>query len=100
MTLSQGLAFGLIGATLVLFIWGRLRYDLVSLGALMAAVFLGVVPAAKAFDGFKSDVVVIIAAALVVSAAIGRSGVVEMMLKPVLSRLTSERTQVPALATA
>ena len=100
MTLSQGLAFGLIGGTLALFIWGRLRYDLVSLGALLAGVFMGVVPAAKAFDGFKSDVVVIIAAALVVSAAIGRSGVVEMLLKPVLSRLTTEQTQVPALATA
>ena len=69
MTLNQGLAFGLIGGTLLLFIWGKLRYDLVSLAALLAGVFLGVVPAAKAFDGFKSDVVVIIAAALVVSAA-------------------------------
>ena len=100
MTLSQGLAFGLIGGTLLLFIWGRLRYDLVSLGALLAGVFLGVVPSAHAFDGFKSDVVVIIAAALVVSAAFARSGVVEVIMRPVLSRLTSERTQVPVLTAA
>ena len=100
MTLSQGLAFGLIGGTLLLFIWGRLRYDLVSLGALLTGVFLGVVPSAHAFDGFKSDVVVIIAAALVVSAAFARSGVVEVIMRPVLSRLTSERTQVPVLTTA
>ena len=100
MTLSQGLAFGLIGGTLLLFIWGRLRYDLVSLGALLVGVFLGVVPSAHAFDGFKSDVVVIIAAALVVSAAFARSGVVEVIMRPVLSRLTSERTQVPVLTTA
>jgi len=100
MTLSQGLAFGLIGATLLLFIWGRLRYDLVSLAALLTGVFLGVVPAAKAFDGFKSDVVVIIAAALVVSAAFARSGVVELVMRPLLPRLTTERSQVPVLTAA
>ena len=100
MTLMQGLSFGLIGGTLLLFIWGRLRYDLVSLGALLVGVFIGVVPAAKAFDGFKSDVVVIIAAALVISSAFARSGLVEMAMKPLLSRLTSERAQVPVLTTA
>ena len=42
MTLIQGLAFGLIGGTLLLFIWGKLRYDLVSLGSLMAGVLMGV----------------------------------------------------------
>ncbi len=100
MTLIQGLAFGLIGGTLLLFIWGKLRYDLVSMGALLAAVFVGVVPSQHAFDGFKSDVVVIIAAALVVSSAFARSGIVELVMRPVLSRLNSERTQVPVLTAA
>ena len=100
MTLSQGLAFGLIGGTLLLFVWGKLRYDLVSMGALLTAVFVGVVPSQHAFDGFKSDVVVIIAAALVVSAAFARSGIVELVMRPVLSRLNSERTQVPVLTAA
>ena len=97
MTLSQGLAFSLIGGTLLMFIWGRLRYDLVSLAALLVGVFAGVVPAAKAFDGFKSDVVVIIAAALVVSAAFQRSGLVELVMKPLLGKLNTERSQVPVL---
>jgi len=100
MTLHQGLAFGLIGVTLLLFIWGRLRYDLIALCSVLTGVLIGVVPAASAFDGFKSDVVVIIAAALVVSAAFERSGVVEVVLRPLLSRLKREQTQVPALATA
>jgi di/tricarboxylate transporter len=100
MTAHQELAFGLIAVTLGLFIWGRLRYDLVALGSLMTGVLIGVVPAANAFDGFKSDVVVIIAAALVVSAAFDRSGIVELTLRPLLSRLKTEQTQVPALATA
>ena len=100
MTLHQGLAFGLIGVTLLLFIWGRLRYDLIALGSVLTGVLIGVVPAAHAFDGFKSDVVVIIASALVVSAAFERSGIVELALRPLLSRLKSEQTQVPALAAA
>jgi len=100
MTLHQGLAFALIGVTLLLFIWGRWRYDLIALGSVLTGVLIGVVPAANAFDGFKSDVVVIIAAALVVSAAFDRSGLVEVVLRPHLSRLKTEQTQVPALAAA
>jgi len=100
MTLHQGLAFGLIGVTLLLFIWGRLRYDLIALGSVLTGVLIGVVPAAHAFDGFKSDVVVIIASALVVSAAFERSGIVELALRPLLSRLKTEQAQVPALAGA
>ena len=100
MTLHQALAFALIGVTLLLFIWGRWRYDLIALGSVLTAVLIGVVPAASAFDGFKSDVVVIIAAALVVSAAFERSGIVEVVLRPLLSRLKGEQSQVPALAAA
>jgi di/tricarboxylate transporter len=100
MTLHQALAFGLIGVTLLLFIWGRWRYDLIALGSVLMGVLIGVVPAASAFDGFKSDVVVIIAAALIVSTAFERSGVVEVVLRPLLSRLKGEQSQVPALAGA
>ena len=98
MILHQGLAFGLIGATLLLFIWGRLRYDVVALGSVLTGVLIGVVPADHAFDGFKSDVVVIIASALVVSAAFQKSGVVEVALRPLLDRLKTERSQVPVMA--
>ena len=100
MTLQQALAFGLIVVTLGLFIWGRLRYDVVALGSVLTGVLIGVVPADHAFDGFKSDVVVIIASALVVSAAFQRSGVVEVVLKPILDRLKTERSQVPVMAAA
>src|SRR5690242_1921861 len=98
MTPQQILAFGLIVCTLGIFAWGRFRYDLVALMALLAGVFLGVIPAKSAFDGFKSDVVVIIAAALVVSAAFARSGVVELALQPLLARLKTERSQATALS--
>lgn len=98
MTFQQALAFALVGATIVAFIWGRWRYDVIALSALLAGVALGVVPAERAFSGFANDVTVIIACALVVSAAFARSGVVESALRPLLPRLTGARTQVPLFA--
>ncbi|MCR5877748.1 SLC13 family permease [Phenylobacterium sp. J367] len=100
MTLQQGLAFGLIGITIVCFIWGRWRYDVIALGALLAGVIIGVIPAEEAFSGFSNDVTVIIACALVVSAAFARSGIVESILRPILPRLTSPSTQVPLFTAA
>jgi di/tricarboxylate transporter len=100
MTLQQALAFGLIGATIACFVWGRFRYDLISVAALLLGVALGLVPAAKAFAGFSNEVVVIIACALIVSAGFDRSGVVEALLRPVTPRLKSARTQVPVFVAA
>jgi di/tricarboxylate transporter len=100
MTLQQALAFGLVGVTIACFIWGRWRYDLISLAALLAGVALRLVPAKRAFDGFANDVVVIIACALVVSAGFARSGVIEALLRPITPRLKSAATQVPVFVAA
>jgi di/tricarboxylate transporter len=99
MTLQQGLAFGLVFVTIACFIWGRFRYDLISLLSLGAAVMLGLVKPAKAFSGFSNDVVVIIACALVVSAGFARSGVIEALLRPIAPKLKTLRSQVPVLVT-
>ena len=72
MTLHQGLAFGLIAATIVAFVWGRWRYDLIALGALAVGMAMGLIPVKAAFEGFANDIVIIIASALVLSAAVAR----------------------------
>ena len=100
MTHQQALAFGLVLVTIGFFVWGRFRYDVISLVALLASVLLGLTPARKAFDGFSNDVVLIIACALVVSAGFARSGVVEAILRPIMPRLKSEKTQVPVFVAA
>jgi len=97
-TLHQGLAFGLIAATIAAFVWGRWRYDLIALGALAAGMAMGLIPVKDAFAGFANDIVIIIASALVLSAAVARSGVVDMLMAPLLPKLKDERTQVPILA--
>ncbi len=80
MTLQQGLSFAVIGGMLVLFAWDRWRYDLVALVALLAAIGCGIVTTSKAFSGFSNPLLPLIASVLVVSTAIGKSGVIERLL--------------------
>ena len=68
MTFDQILAFSLVGAVVVMLVWDKLRYDIVAVLALLAAVLSGLVPAKEAFAGFADDIVIIIASALIVSA--------------------------------
>jgi di/tricarboxylate transporter len=98
MTLQQGLGFAVLAGAVAMFAWGRFRYDMVALGALLLAMVVGVVKPKAAFSGFTSDVVVIIACALVVSAAVARSGVVEMLVRPILGRLKGPASEAPVLA--
>ena len=100
LTTPQILSFALVGGAIATFAWGRFRYDVVSLVALLVGMGLGIVPVKSAFTGFTSDVVVIIASALVVSAAIAKSGVIEMAIRPLLARLKSLSVQVPVMAGA
>jgi di/tricarboxylate transporter len=97
MTLDQALAFGLIGATILGFISGRLPYDVVAVTGLVVGIAIGVVPADKAFSGFSDDIVIIVGCALVMSAAVARSGAVETLMRPVLPHLKTTSLQVSAL---
>jgi di/tricarboxylate transporter len=94
MTLQQGLAFAVIAGMMVLFVWGRLRYDLVAGLALLVAILVGVVPYDQAFSGFSNDILVIVGAALLVSAAVTRSRLMEGLLQKLGSRIASVRAQV------
>jgi di/tricarboxylate transporter len=89
MTLPQGLSLAILGGLLVLFVWGRFRFDIVALLALLVAIACGVVPTGKAFSGFGNPLLPLIASALVVSAAVAKSGAigeVVRLLRPLLSR--------------
>src|SRR5579872_7439923 len=85
---------------LVLFVSDRLRYDIVAALALSVAVLTGVVPANKAFSGFSSSVIVIIASVLVISRAITVSGVIEIGMRRLLRVLHSTTMQVGVLTAA
>jgi di/tricarboxylate transporter len=97
MTQDQTLAFTILAGMMALFVWGRLRYDLVAVLALLAAVFTGIVPHKEAFSGFGDDIVIIVASALIVSAAVERSGVLEAALHRVSPYITSVQGQIVVL---
>jgi di/tricarboxylate transporter len=97
MTTQQILAFSVIAGMMAVFIWDRFRYDVVACCALVAAVALGVVPVNHAFSGFSDDIVIIVGSALVVSAGVARSGVVDTAIKKFFPHLTSMRAQLALL---
>ena len=100
MTLDQAFAFAIILGTIGLLIWDRIRYDLVALVALLASIASGIVKPDEAFRGFSNDIVIIVGSALVVSAAIGRSGLVETLMKPLVPRMGTSFMQVAVLGSA
>lgn len=100
MTLDQILVFAIFGAMMVLFVWDRIRYDLVALLGLLAAIAVGLVPTKEAFKGFSDDVVVIVGSVLVVSAAISKSNLLRRLIRAMEPRLTSTALRVGALTAA
>jgi len=94
MTTPQLLAFGIIFLMMVAFVWGRWRYDLVAAGALLAAVAAGVVKPEDAFSGLSDDIVVIVGSALIVSAAVARSGIMEVAVRRLAPNISAPRAQL------
>jgi len=68
----------LLGA-MILFAWGRWRYDLVALLVLITLVLLRIVPAEEAFLGFAHPAVITVAAVLVASTGLKNSGLVDVL---------------------
>ena len=100
MTQPQILSVLLVAGMMAAFLWGRLRYDIVAMLALLAGVGLGVVPAAEAFKGFSDDIVIIVGSALVLSAAVARSRIIERLFSKLGPRLSSTQLEVPLLVFA
>lgn len=79
--MEQILVFITLAVALVLFIWGKFRYDIVALLALFTLVIFKVIPAENAFDGFAHPAVVTIAAVLIISKALDHSGLVDIIAR-------------------
>ena len=97
MTLPQMLSIATLLGMMALFIWGRFRYDVTAIIALLAALVLGIVEPADAFKGFSDDIVIIVGSALVISGAVQRSGVIERALRRLGRRVTRVRSQLLVL---
>lgn len=63
-----------LGLTVALFIWGRIRSDVVALSALAVLMVSGVLSPTEALAGFSSSVVIMMAGLFVVGGAIFQTG--------------------------
>ncbi|BCX19215.1 MAG: SLC13 family permease [Geminicoccaceae bacterium] len=98
---AQATTLAILGLTVALFLWGRLRHDLVATAALVACVAAGLVPGETAFAGFAKPAVVTVAAVLVLSRGFETSGAVDRLarlLVPSGAGPTAVRTILCALA--
>ena len=100
MTTPQLMSIGLLIGMMGLFLWGRFRYDVTAIIALLAGLSLGLVKPKAAFTGFSDDIVIIVGSALVISSAMQRSGLIESALGILARRVTRVRSQLVVLTTA
>ena len=77
--MDEAIVYGVLILTLALLVSGKLRYDLVALGALLVLTVAGVVPASEAYMGFAHPAVVTVVAVLILSRALQNSGVIDAM---------------------
>lgn len=84
--------------TMILFVWNRWRYDIVAGAALLSSVFLGVVPAEHAFEGFAHPAVITVACVMVISQALQYTGVIDFFLKNLSRMRGTLTTQIAANA--
>ena len=78
------LLLGLLAVALALFWWERISSEVVALGLMLALAFTGLVPGDQAFAGFGSDTVIMILGLLILTAALERTGVVDLAGRAVL----------------
>ena len=70
----------IILATLYLFVDGRIRYDFVALLALVALVLTGMIDGKEGFKGFGHPAVITVAAVLIISSALIKTGAIEKLV--------------------
>jgi di/tricarboxylate transporter len=84
MNQDQLLILAILGGTVAMFLWGRWRHDMVAVGALLACVVAGLVPATDAFGGFAHPAVITVACVLVLSQGLQNSGAIDGLTRVVL----------------
>ncbi len=83
MSFDQIAVIVILITTLILFIWGRYRYDIVALVALIVATLIGIVSYDEAFIGFSHPAVITVIAILIISRALMNSGMVDFIVRTI-----------------
>ena len=108
MTLDQIAIFCIIIFTFILFIWGKWRYDIVSIIALctlfIADLILGgeesllILDTSNIFSGFSHPAVITVVAVLIISKALRNSGVVDLISRKITPLSNNQITHIVSLS--
>lgn len=78
--MEQLIVFSVLIIALILFIWDKIRYDIVAFLALVTLVIFNIIPSEEAFSGLGHPAVITVAAVLVISKALQYSGLVDLIV--------------------
>ncbi|MEO5960137.1 MAG: SLC13 family permease, partial [Opitutaceae bacterium] len=84
MTFSIVLLLSLVVVALILFSFEWVSSDVVALGLLLTLILTGLLPARDAFAGFGSDTVIMIFALLIMTSALIKTGIVDVVARSIL----------------
>ena len=87
---DQIIILGLLFLMVGLFVWGRWRYDAISLGVLSVFVLLGYIQPEEAFKGFSHPAVITVALVLLISKGLERSGFISVIGRKLQAYANSE----------
>jgi di/tricarboxylate transporter len=97
MTLDQTLISVILLTVLGLFLWGRWRYDVVAVLALVTATLSGVVPAEAMFAGFGHPATITVALVLILSRGLQNAGAIDIVAKYLLPPLKRPEAHIGEL---
>jgi di/tricarboxylate transporter len=84
MTFEIGLVSAILAATIILFVSGKLRVDLIGLLVLGSLGISGLVSPAEALSGFSNPAVVTVWAMFIISAGLANTGIAKFIGQQVL----------------
>ncbi len=90
MTLQIALLLAIVAATIVLFSLEWVAIDIVALGVVLALVLTGLLTPKQAFAGFGNETIIMILGLFILTAALGRTGVIEIVGRALLNRLNND----------
>lgn len=81
--------FIVLAITLILFISGWRRYDIIASLALLTLVLLNIVPASQAFSGFSNPAVITVICVMIITQTITQTGIIDRLINKLTAGYTS-----------
>src|SRR5918996_1495479 len=98
MTWEQGTILVVLAGTMGGLVWDRWRYDVVAITSLMVCVLLGLIGPEAAFGGFSNPAVITVAAVLVISRALARSGAIDALAGKLIGASSAQFSHLASFA--